>query len=239
MSTSTQPSELPALPIVAWRQWRAELRLRLRGIKFRDTDPDAIAEAYARMRGREFTQVNGRQAWANWRTIPRHLRRIDRSGAWRAIDLGCGQGDSTQVLAWCCPPQSTILAYDVVPELLAQARRQAYRHATGDAAAVSFRRQSITETWRDETGAMLPGGSVTLVNASGVLGHHLDRSAMELVAGELARVLAPGGVAIVDVGPRLPAKQMAAIMRRHGLRRGRRERSCALDPYGQIAWWAG
>jgi SAM-dependent methyltransferase len=196
-------SNWPALPIVAWRQWCAELNLRIRGIDFRKTDPGAVARAYGRMREHEFAEVNGRQAWANWRTIPRHLGRLDRSSAWRVIDLGCGQGDSTQVLACCCPSGSRILGFDVVPELLAQARHKPYRHATDEPAAVSFRRQSIIEPWRDETGAPLPNHSVTLVNSSGVVGHHLDRSAMVIVAGELARVLAPNGVAILDVGPSL------------------------------------
>lgn len=230
-------SNWPVLPIVAWRQWCAELNLRIRGINFRKTDPAAVARAYGRMREQEFAEVNGRQAWANWRTIPRHLRRLHRPSPWRVIDLGCGQGDSTQVLACCCPPGSRILGLDVVPELLAQARRKPYRYATDEPAAVSFRSQSIIEPWRDETGAVLPDHGITLVNASGVVGHHLDPSNMEFVAGELARVLAPDGVAIVDVGPRLSLKQMTPIMRRHGFRRGRHERSCRLDPYGQVAWW--
>ena len=58
---------------VCWRQWRAERALRQKGIHFRSTDVAALRSAYAAMSEVEFDAINGRQDWANWRTIPRAL----------------------------------------------------------------------------------------------------------------------------------------------------------------------
>src|SRR5262245_40322368 len=58
---------------VCWRQWRGERALARRGVHFRATDPEVVAAAYAAMSDREFEAINGRQDWANWRTIPRCL----------------------------------------------------------------------------------------------------------------------------------------------------------------------
>ena len=46
--------------------------------------------------------------------------------------------------------------------------------------------------------------SVDLANASGVVGHHLDRETVRPLVGELLRVVAMGGFALLDVGPTLP-----------------------------------
>src|SRR5262245_8177039 len=104
---------------VCWRQWRAERALARRGIHFRTTDLDQLAQAYAAMSADEFDAINGRQDWANWRTIPRALhtgklpqRPLD------ILDLGCGTGSSTQVLAWHCHPRSRILGYELAAALI-------------------------------------------------------------------------------------------------------------------------
>ena len=44
-------------------------------------------------------------------------------------------------------------------------------------------------------------GSVDLVNSSGAVGCHFDVDSTELLAGEVARVLRPGGLAMIDSGP--------------------------------------
>jgi hypothetical protein len=62
-------------------------------------------------------------------------------------------------------------------------------------------------------------GSVDLVNDSGVVGHHLDRGAALQLAEELRRVLAPGAVAMLDVGPTLPDRELTRIMESVGFRR--------------------
>src|SRR3954469_15229830 len=93
---------------VCWRQWRAERSLARRGVHFRatDPDPDRVAGAYAAMSPTDFDAINGRQDWANWRTIPRALSGRLPDRPLRVLDLGCGTGGSTRVLAFYCPAGS-------------------------------------------------------------------------------------------------------------------------------------
>src|ERR1700722_9662120 len=98
---------------VCLRQWRAELNLARRGIHFRSTDPEQVAAAYRAMAAPEFDAINGRQDWANWRTIPRCLSGHVPDRPLRILDLGCGTGSSTRVLAFCAPPGSHIIGYEL------------------------------------------------------------------------------------------------------------------------------
>src|SRR5262245_51469432 len=116
---------------VCWRQWRGERRLAKRGIHFRATELDAVAAAYAAMSDDDFAAINARQDWANWRTIPRGLSGNVPERALRVIDLGCGSGSSTAVLAFYCPVGSNITGYELVLPLLEMARRRAYQNRSG------------------------------------------------------------------------------------------------------------
>src|SRR5262245_40902085 len=113
---------------VCWRQWRAERALRRRGVHFRTAVPDEGAAAYAAMSDCEFDAINGRQNWANWRTIPRTLTGHLPDRPLRVLDLGCGTGSSTRVLAFYCPEGSHVTGYELVPALVEVARRRAYPH---------------------------------------------------------------------------------------------------------------
>src|SRR5688572_10765652 len=144
---------------VCWRQWRAERALARRGVHFRSTDLTAVAAAYAAMTAEEFEAVNGRQEWANWRTVPRALAGRLPDRPWRVLDLGCGTGTSTRVLAYYSPAGSEILAYDLAPALLAQARRRRYVHRGGGDARVQFVCQGLTEAFRAGDGRELADGS--------------------------------------------------------------------------------
>src|SRR5262245_45253429 len=141
---------------VCWRQWRAERRLARHGIHFRDTDPARVAAAYAAMSDDEFDAINGRQDWANWRTIPRALSGHVVDQPLRALDLGCGTGSSTRVLAFYCPAGSHVTGYEFAAPLLDVARGRSYAHQSGSPAQVDFVCQSITEPLRDVDGAALP-----------------------------------------------------------------------------------
>src|SRR5206468_9537662 len=116
---------------VCWRQWRAERRLARRGIHFRDTNPGKVAAAYRAMSPAEFDAINGRQDWANWRTIPRALSGHVPNRPLRVLDLGCGTGSSTRVLAFYCPAGSHITGYEFAAPLVEVARRREYRDAGG------------------------------------------------------------------------------------------------------------
>src|SRR5205807_8119278 len=103
---------------VCWRQWRTERALARRGIHFRATDPQRVAAAYAAMSAAEFDAINGRQDWANWRTIPRALHGHVPLRPLRVLDLGCGTGSSTRVLAFYCPAGSPVIGYALVNALV-------------------------------------------------------------------------------------------------------------------------
>jgi SAM-dependent methyltransferase len=191
------------------------------------------------MSEREFDAINGRQDWANWRTIPRALSGHVPDRPLRVLDLGCGTGGSTRVLAFYCPEGSRITGYELAPPLAEVARRRLYRHRSGRTAAVAFCCQGVTETLREPDGGPVPDRSVDLVNASGVVGHHLNSTTVVPLARELARVLRPGGLAMLDVGPTLSARELVQQMAAVGFQTLGRWRSWALDPTGQVVFRAG
>ncbi|MCI0461961.1 MAG: class I SAM-dependent methyltransferase [Gemmataceae bacterium] len=223
---------------VCWRQWRGERTLAARGVHFRAVDAAAVAGAYAAMSDREFDAINGRQDWANWRTIPRCLSGRLPDRPLTALDLGCGTGSSTRVLAFYCPLGSEIVGYELVPALAAVARRRAYLHRSGSPARVAFVCQGVTEPLRRPDGSLVPDKGADLVNASGVVGHHLDEHTVQPLVAELRRILAPGGIAMLDVGPTLRAGPLTRILTAAGFHRLGHWRSWWLDPTGQVVFRA-
>ncbi len=224
--------------LVCWRQWRAERRLAGRGVRFRATDPGTVAAAYAAMADQEFDAINARQDWANWRTIPRAMSGHVPERPLRVIDLGCGAGSSTRVLACYCPADSKIVAYEMVPSLLERACRRSYFHRDGQPASVSFVCQPVTDPLQDEANpaACLIDRSVDLANASGMVGHHLNAESVLPLVKELQRTLAPGGIAMLDVGPSLSEGALTGIMSLHGFVKLARRKCWFLDPTGQVVY---
>jgi SAM-dependent methyltransferase len=220
---------------VCWRQWRAERKLARRGVHFRTTALADIAAAYAAMTRAEFNAINGRQDWANWRTIPRALSGHVPNRSLRVLDLGCGAGSSTEVLAFYCPAGSWITGYEVAGPLLDFAARREYRQRHGALQEVDFVAQPIHETLRDADGDPVPGGSVDVVSSSGVVGFHLDEETVGPLLAELDRVLRPAGVALIDVGPTLGARALRELAAGAGFRCLGRYRSWLGDPTGQLA----
>ncbi len=223
---------------VCWRQWRGERALARRGVHFRATDLRAVAAAYAAMSDAEFDAINGRQDWANWRTIPRALSGHVPDRPLRVADLGCGTGSSTRVLAFYCPEGSHITGYELVAPLVEVARRRPYPHRSGRPALVEFVCQGVTEPLRKPGGELVLDHHLDLVNASGVVGHHLDGRTVGPLVAELRRVLAPGGIAMLDVGPTLGDAELTRAMSAAGFVRLGRWRSWRLDPTGQVVFRA-
>src|SRR5262249_12923252 len=149
-----------------------------------------VAAAYAAMTDAEFAAINGRQDWANWRTIPRALSGHVPDRPLRVLDLGCGTGGSTLVLAFYAPAGSHITGYEFAAPLVEVARRRDYRHREGQPTRVEFVCQGVSEPLHAADGSLLAGGSVDVVNASGVVGHHLDAESIQPLVAELRRVLA-------------------------------------------------
>jgi SAM-dependent methyltransferase len=197
---------------VCWRQWRTERGLARRGVLFRSTTLAQVARAYGAMTQAEFDRVNGRQDWANWRTIPRALSGHVPDRPLRVLDLGCGTGSSTQVLAHYCPAGSHITGYEIARPLLAFAPRRSYRHRSGTAAQVDFVGQGVTEPLRDARGDLIPATSVDVINASGVVGHHLNRETIKPLLAEIQRVGKNDAAVLLDVGPTLRGRHLRRVM---------------------------
>jgi SAM-dependent methyltransferase len=191
---------------VCWRQWRMERALARRGIHFRATAFDQVLAAYAAMSGAEFDAINGRQDWANWRTIPRALSGRVPDRPLRVLDLGCGTGSSTRVLAHYCPPGSRIAGYEIAEPMLAFASRRDYQRRDGAKADVDFVCRGVTESLQE------PNAGVDVINASGVVGHHLEPGTIPPLIAEMRRVLTPGGVAMLDIGPTMPGRALRHLM---------------------------
>ena len=222
------------------RQWRAERRLRRRGIDFRTADPAAARRAYGRMTAAEFDAINARQAWANRRTLARSLNGLLPDRPVTAVDLGSGTGESTRVLARLLPAGSRVLGLEFAAPIAEYAAARGYRGPDGRPADVRFHAQSIADPFRDADGATLPADSVDLVNASGVLAHHLTPDALDACLAETARVLrGGGGVAALDPGPKLPADELRDRAERYGFEFVRRTRSNPFDRCGQVVFRAG
>lgn len=216
--------------MVCWRQWRTERALARRGIHFRATSIDQVVAAYAAMSQDEFDAINGPQEWANWRTIPRALSGHVPDRPLRVLDLGCGTGGSTRVLACYCPLGSHITGIEIAEPMLGFARRRDFRHHTGAAANVDFRCHGVTESLGE------PDGSVDLINASGVVGHHLTPATTSPLIAEMRRVLVPGGVAMLDVGPTMPGDELRRLMTDAGFEYRGHYRSWFGDRTGEMVF---
>jgi SAM-dependent methyltransferase len=220
---------------ICFRHAVVAAKLRWRKILFRRNRNALARAAYCQMKADEFRTLNARQAWANWRTIPRNLAgRLPRRPVF-ALDLCCGIGDSTGVLAYYCAPGSRLLGYEFNPAFVEAARRRVFYDVSGNYADVQFVVQDILETFRDGSGSPLKNESVDMVNASGAIGCHFDLAATEQVARECARVVKREGLALIDAGQGgVPARDLVALFNRHGFRAIHQARSCVFDRYWQF-----
>jgi SAM-dependent methyltransferase len=217
---------------IAWRK----------NVRFRRGENAEVVRAYCAMTAEEFDGINARQKWANWRTIPRNLSGRLGPGPCRAVDLCCGVGHSTEVLAYCLPPGSSILGLEYNPEFTAVAAKRSYTDERGGPVKVEFRVQSVLETFRDSAGRPLGRGTVDLVNSCGALGIHFDQAQIGQLATEIARVLRGGGLATVDSGKEgVDEERMVPLFERRGFEAVARSKSCFLDRFTQICFrkrWA-
>jgi SAM-dependent methyltransferase len=197
---------------------------------------EAVAVAYRSMSEAEFNAINGRQDWANWHTIPRALNGHVAEKPLRVLDLGCGTGSSTQALAWYLPARSHVTGYELAEPLLDFARRRAYHSRAGERVNVDFVCQGVTETLRESGGGIVSEGSIDVVNASGVVGHHLDAATMRPLIEELRRLLCVGGVAMLDIGPSLCGPELRGLMEAANFQFMAHCKSGWWDPTGQMVF---
>lgn len=215
------------------RQYLAERSYKKKGTHFRSTSPEQIAKAYQEMDEESFDAINGRQQWANWRVIPRSLSGNISNQKMVVIDLGCGTGTSTDVLAYYLPRGSKIIGIELNPSFVEIARSRQFCHADGTKIQAEFVEQSVTTPFHSMAG-LIPKGSIDYVNSSGVIGHHLDLPQFQQLAQELARVLRAGGIAALDIGPTLSIKKMKTVMQDVGFHFQKRVRCVKFYPVGQL-----
>lgn len=212
-------------------------RLALSGGGYLQRGSIATSACYSRMTAAEFSSINGRQAWANWRTIPRSLNgRLPVDRPLRVIDLCCGIGDSMQVLAWWLPQGSIIVAYEQDARFAAIAQRRTYQNRQGDTIPVVVRQASVLETFCDPSGVEYEAGFIDVVHAIGSLGCHFTSEESRLIVRECARVLKTGGYAFLDAGRAgtSPAR-LASLALEAGFLLEGQCRSWWLDRYVQLA----
>jgi SAM-dependent methyltransferase len=227
---------------IAFKQAFSEkiLLRMLKGVNFRRNENEEATRAYRAMSISEFEGINARQQWANWRTIPKNLNgRITADRPLFALDLCCGIGHSTEVLACYLPPGSTILGIEYNPDFVSRARGRMdkYCNQDGTPARVSFVAASVLETFRDERGNPLASGSVDLVNCCGAIGVHFKPDATRQLAREVSRVVRAGGLATIDSSPYgTSSDQLISIFGENGFEKIHSVRSCFLDYSVQICF---
>ncbi|GAA3368448.1 hypothetical protein GCM10020367_06830 [Streptomyces sannanensis] len=113
--------------------------------------------------------------------VQTHHERADRLGV--ALDIGCGRGTSSRVIAEQLRPRS-LLGLDAAPALIDKARERACRMP---GVLVSFLQGDFHQL-------PLPTGSCDLAVAAFCLYHSLHP---ERVVAEIDRVLVPGGLAVL------------------------------------------
>lgn len=102
---------------------------------------------------------------------------------------------------------------------------------------MTFRAQSVLETFRDSRGAPLAESSVDIVNSCGSMGIHFDAAAITAIAAEIARVLKKGGLAAIDSGGEGVGKgRMIQLFGARGFKMLSCARSCFLDRFTQICF---
>lgn len=225
------------LPVLLWRQHWAERRLKRGGNRFRTNQNDVARDAYQQMNRNQFVDVNARQAWANWRCIPRSINGRLPDRPLQVIDLCCGTGDSTMVLASCCPPGSTILGLDVIPTFIDYARQRRYPDPDGKGTRVSFHVQSVLEPLHQNPETPVDAHSIDLINASGAVGVHFKRADSAQLAQHCAEVLRPGGIACIDAGKAgTDQDTLTEVFTTAGFQREHHTRSNIFDQYRHLCF---
>lgn len=228
------------LGIVLKQAFSEKFLLRVvKGVNFRHSENIQATRAYRAMSISEFEGINARQQWANWRTVPRNLNGRIPAKPLFAIDLCCGVGHSTEVLACYLPQGSSILGIEFNPDFVAQARarKEKYRHQDGALQEARFVAGSVLETFRDEKGAAVPAASIDVVNCCGAVGVHFKPEAARTLVEEVARVVKPGGIAMIDSGPHgTNPRELTGIFESLGFERINAVRSCFVDYSLQICF---
>lgn len=223
---------------IALKQAYYERVIRLKKkVSFRFRENEEAREAYRAMDKQEFEGINARQQWANWRAIPRALSGHLPNRPLKALDLCCGVGHSTEVLACYLPKGSEILGLEFNPAFVEIASRQVFKDQAGGVVKTAFRAQSVLDAFCDIAGKKMADESADLVNSCGAIAHHFDAEASTKVMKEVARVLKKGGLATIDSGRAGTSPEaLTEIAQRLGLEKLSSAKSCFIDTATQICF---
>jgi SAM-dependent methyltransferase len=220
------------------RQVWSEERLKfIKKINFRKKENIKAREAYCGMNIQEFEEINARQQWANWRTIPKSLTGRLPNKPLFALDLCCGTGHSTEVLACYLPLGSRIIGIEYNPNFVKRASGKSYFHLSGKECSVGFSSQSVLEQLKDDKGNVILDESVDIINSSGAVGSHFDKRATAILAMEIRRVLKKNGIALIDSGlPGTKKNDLINIFISQGFKVFRTSKSCFFDLFTQVCF---
>ncbi len=133
---------------------------------------------------------------------------LDRAGVKqgeRVLDVGCGTGSLAIATKKRVGQAGRVSGLDASPEMLARARKKAAKAGC----AVTFREGIVQNMPFQDSSFDLVLSSVML--------HHLSRSARQLCADEMRRVVKPGGrVMAVDFAEPAARRGLMGHLHRHG-----------------------
>lgn len=183
---------IPAVLKQCWVEWLSRI---IRGANIRTLDNRHVLKAYEKLTPNELRSVNMRQHWAAWRAIPRSLSSVVVDQPVAAIDLCCGLGESTRILAHFLTPGSRILGIDFDARFI----RHAQNAPSTRTDRCDYRVQSVLAPWHDQDGVLVPDMSVGLVHSIGALAFHFTRFEIEIIVKNAWRVLRRGGALVLDM----------------------------------------
>ncbi len=192
---------------------------RIKGQGMIGADARTVADGFDALRGDDFHEYNLPQAWVERRQIPLAIRgRIPAHGA-TVLDLGCGPGTSTEVLAYFADPSWTIIGYDLIDHSIAVARARAerseFRNRTGAVIRPVFECQSIARPLL-RAGLPIASASVDFAVSGGVVGLYLQPTDAAQLLDDLSRIVRPGGYIALDAGPSVPVATLRALGHNRG-----------------------
>lgn len=229
--------ETNLIKLVIKQAWFEERLKILKKINFRKNKNKEARQAYCGMNIQEFEGINARQQWANWRTIPKSLTGRLPNKPLLALDLCCGTGHSTEVLACYLPAGSKIIGIEYNPVFVKSATEKTYFHLSGNKCPVRFSLQSVLDQFRDENGNLIQDETVDIINSSGAVGSHFDQQATNILAAEINRVLKQKGIALIDSGRSGTHKtDLIDIFKSKGFKVFRTSKSCMFDLYTQVCF---
>lgn len=202
--------------------------------------PEAVRDGFGSLAGKTFDGYNLPQQWVESRMLPQVIEgRVPVSGA-RVLDLGCGPGTSTRILAWFAKPDWRIEGLELIDHQVALAKERVaggwFVNRDGERIEPTFRCADVSEP---DAFVAIEDGSVDLAVSGGVVGLYLTPEQGERLIGALRRVVRVGGWVALDAGPSIPVKALEAMGRRNGFEVVDLVKSFPIEPRPKVLFRRG